>query len=129
KFKAFYERDSLAGNSVNGIQEDQRCDLWITTNNGLSRFDRAAGSFQNYYRADGIPNDLTSIWKGRTGEMFIGSYSGLIRFFPERVAGAQFVPPVVLTSFQLNDAPAPIGGESPLKQSISLTRSLTLPHA
>ncbi len=128
KFTVYYERDGLAGSSVTGIQEDQRGNLWVTTNNGLSRFDRGANTFQNYYRSDGVPDDLTSVWKGRAGEMFVGSHSGLISFFPDRVTATQDSPPVVLTGFQLNDMTAPIGGNSPLKQSISLTESLTLSH-
>ena len=128
KFTAHYERDGLGGMSVTGIQEDERGNLWVTTNRGLSRFDSASNTFQNYYRADGVPSDVSSIWKGRQGEMFVGSYNGLIRFFPDLVTAAQFVPPVVLTDFQLNDLPARVGGNSPLKESIALTRSLTLSY-
>ena len=128
KFTAYYESDGLAGNTVSGIQEDRQGDLWVTTNNGLSHFHRRTNVFENFYRSDGVPSDLTSIWKGRTGEMFIGSFSGLISFLPDRVTQAQYVPAVVLTSLQLNDTPAAIGGESPLKQSISFTDSLILSH-
>ena len=128
KFTAYYERDGLSGNNVKGVQEDQRGDLWMVTNNGLSRFDRASGTFRNYYQSDGIPGDLISVWKGRTGDMFVGSYNGLIRFFPDRVTATEYVPPVVLTGFQIGDKPAGIGGDSPLKQSISLTDSLVLSH-
>jgi ligand-binding sensor domain-containing protein/signal transduction histidine kinase len=128
KFLTYYERDGLGGMSITGIQEDERGNLWVTTNRGLSRLDRSNDTFQNYYRADGIPSDVTSIWKGRQGEMFVGSYNGSIRFSPRLVNATQFAPPVVLTDFQLNDLPARIGGISPLKESIALTRSLTLSY-
>jgi ligand-binding sensor domain-containing protein/signal transduction histidine kinase len=128
KFTTYYERDGLGGMSVTGIQEDERGNLWVTTNRGLSRFDPSNNTFQNYYRADGVPSDVTSIWQGRQGEMFVGSYNGLIRFSPHLVTATPFVPPVVLTDFQLNDLPAPVGGNSPLKESIALTRSLTLSY-
>jgi ligand-binding sensor domain-containing protein/signal transduction histidine kinase len=128
RFKAYQERDGLAGMSVTGIQEDRQGDLWVTTNRGLSRFDRTNDTFRNYYVADGIPSDVTSIWKASSGEMFVGSYNGLIRFSPNLVTTRQFIPPVVLTDFRLNDATAPVGGDSPLKQSIALTRSLTLSY-
>ena len=128
KFTAYYERDGLSGNNVKGVQEDQRGDLWVVTNNGLSRFDRGSGTFRNYYQSDGVPGDLISVWKGRTGDLFVGTYNGLIRFFPDRVTATEYVPPVVLTGFQIDDKPARIGGDSPLKQSISLTDSLVLSH-
>lgn len=128
KFKAYFERDGLAGNSITGIQEDQRGDLWLTTNNGLTHFDRGANQFESFYPSDGVPNDLTSIWKGRSGELFVGSHTGLIRFLPGSAEKKRYVAPVVLTGLALSDIPAGIGGDSPLQQSISLTKSLTLSH-
>src|SRR5260221_8727694 len=128
KFTAYYQRDGMSGSSVTGIQEDERGDLWITTNSGLSRLDRRTNKFQNYDGSDGVPNDLTSIWKSRSGNLLVGSYTGLISFLPEGVMETQHVAPVVLTSFELSDIAAGIGGDSPLKQSISLTDSLTLSH-
>jgi ligand-binding sensor domain-containing protein/signal transduction histidine kinase len=128
KFTAYYQRDGISGSSVTGIQEDERGDLWVTTNNGLSRLDRRTNTFQNYYRSDGVPDDLTSIWKGQSGNMLVGSNTGLISFHPDDAIETQQVAPVVLTNFELSDMPAGIGGNSPLKQSISFTKSLTLSH-
>jgi len=128
EFTAYYQRNGISGSSVTGIQEDERGDLWITTNNGLSRFDRGANAFRNYYPSDGVPNDLTSIWKGRSGNMLVGSYTGLITFVPDSVTETRRVAPVVLTSFELSDLAAGIGGNSPLNHSISFTDGLTLSH-
>jgi ligand-binding sensor domain-containing protein/signal transduction histidine kinase len=127
-FHAYYVRDGLPNNNINGVLEDAFCDLWITTSNGLSNFDERHGVFRNYYRSDGVLGDFTTASKSRTGEMFFSSYTGLTALLPNRTPENVYVPPVVLTSFQLSDKPAPIGGASPLKQAISLTGSLTLPH-
>jgi ligand-binding sensor domain-containing protein/signal transduction histidine kinase len=127
-FSGYYVHDGLPNDNINGILEDQSGDLWITTSNGLSRFDRRQGVFRNYYRSDGVLGDFTTAWKSPTGEMFFGSYTGLTAFLPDRATGNLYVPPVVLTNFQLSDKSAPIGGRSPLQQSISLTESLTLSH-
>ncbi len=131
-FSVYRDRDGLPNNNVNGILEDGRGNLWLSTNNGLSRFDPRAKKFTNYYSSDGlVRNDFNgphSGWKSATGELFFNSYGGLVGFFPEEVIDNSFVPPVVLTDFQLFGKPAPIGETSPLKQSITLTRSLTLSH-
>jgi signal transduction histidine kinase/ligand-binding sensor domain-containing protein len=126
-FTAYYEHDGLASSNVNGVLED-RGDLWVTTGDGLSHFDRQSKTFQNFYSPDGVPGDLTFAWKSRTGEMFLGSYAGLTTFYPKEVSENPYIPPVVLTSFEVSDAPARIGGDSPLRQSISLTESLTLAY-
>ena len=61
--------------------------------------------------------------------MLFGSYGGLTVFDPEKVIESSYRPPVMLTDFQLLGQPVQIGGDSVLKQSISLTNSLVLNHA
>jgi ligand-binding sensor domain-containing protein/signal transduction histidine kinase len=131
-FTVYYVRDGLPGNNVNGILEDERSDLWLGTGNGLSRFDPREKTFVNYDASDGLPrNDFYGRhagWKSPSGEMFFNSYAGVLAFFPDRVVDNSYVPSVALTDFQLFGKPAPVGGDSPLKQSISATNSLTLSH-
>ena len=127
-FKTYDTRDGLPNNNINGIVEDDAGDLWITTSNGLSNFDLHRTFFRNYYRSDGVLGDFTTAWRSPTGELFFGSFTGLTSAWPVKVARSVYVPPVVLTGFQLSDKSAPIGGESPLKQAISLTSFVTLSH-
>ena len=58
--------------------------------------------------------------------MFFDSTAGVTAFFPEKVVDNPYIPPVVLTDFQLFGKPAAIGHNSPLNQSIAVTNSLTL---
>lgn len=131
-FTTYNERDGLSNSNVNGILEDERGDLWLSTNNGLSRFNPRDRTFRNYYASDGLWVSeffgAKVAWKSPRGEMFFCSYTGLTSFFPDRVEDNTYIPPVVLTDFQIFGKPAPIGGESPLKQSISVTDSLVLSH-
>jgi ligand-binding sensor domain-containing protein/signal transduction histidine kinase len=127
-FKAYYESDGLPNNNVNGILEDGRGTLWVTTHNGLSNFDPGRNTFRNYYRTDGVLGDFLTAWKSPAGELFFGAVTGLTTLLPDGAHETQYVPPVVVTTFQLSDKTAPIGGNSPLHQSISLTESVTLPH-
>jgi ligand-binding sensor domain-containing protein/signal transduction histidine kinase len=131
-FQNYYERDGLAGDVVSCILEDERGVLWMSTNKGLSSFDPEAQSFQNFSAADGLPGrDLTgwgACYQSPTGEMFFGGFGGATAFYPNRIANSSFVPRTVLTDFQLSGNPVPIGGKSPLKQSITRTDSITLSH-
>ena len=130
-FKRYDARNGLPANTALGILEDQGGNLWITSSDGLSRFDPQRGTFTNYHSSDGLPSDLFSVLvvaaKSRSGEMFFGSYSGLVAFFPSEVVDHPFVPPVVLTDFRLFGEPVQVGKE-PLKQPIWSTRFLTLPE-
>ena len=129
KFTVYRERDGLPSSIINGVVEDANGDLWITTSYGLSHFRRRSGTFYNYYRSDGVLDDLTGAWKGRSGQIFFGSYSGLTALSPDAVDEKLFVPRVVLTNFQISDKPVPVGADSPLKESISVTKALTLSHS
>jgi signal transduction histidine kinase len=48
---------------------------------------------------------------------------------PDEVDEKLLVPRVVLTNFQISDKPVPVGADSPLKESISVTKTLTLSHS
>lgn len=58
--------------------------------------------------------------------MFFCSTAGLTAFFPKNIADDSYVPPVVLTDFLLSDKPVPVGGDSPLRKSISVTHAIVL---
>jgi signal transduction histidine kinase/ligand-binding sensor domain-containing protein len=132
KFKNYYEKDGLAGDVVSCIQEDKHGVLWMGTNNGLSSFDPQSQKFQNFSAADGLPGQDLTGWgacnQSPSGEMFFGGFAGATAFYPGKIANSSFVPRTVLTDFRLFGNRVPIGGDSPLKQSVSRTESITLSH-
>ena len=132
-FVAYTERNGLSNDNVNGILEDETGSLWLSTNNGISRFDPRSKIFTNYTTADGLPTDeffygAVSSFRSREGEMYFSSRTALATCLPSRIVDNPYVPPVVLTDFQLFGKPVAIGGKSILKQPISVTKSLTLTY-
>jgi signal transduction histidine kinase/ligand-binding sensor domain-containing protein len=129
-FQNYYEKDGLAGGVVSCIQEDKHGVLWMATNNGLSSLDPQSQRFQNFSTADGLPGQDLTGWgacnQSSAGEIFFGGFSGATAFFPDRIVNNSFVPRTVLTDFRLSGNPVPVGARSPLKQSITLTDSITL---
>lgn len=132
RFKHFTVENGLPNNDVSAILEDRFGTLWISTNNGLARFEPRTSVFRNYSVADGLLGDefynYASAYKSPSGELFFNSYAGVISFFPEDVVDNPYVPPVVLTDFQLFSKSVPVGDGSPLRQSISATKALVLNH-
>ena len=132
RFAAYDSHDGLAGNAIDCILEDARGNLWLSTNRGVSRFNPTTGTFANFSDSDGLPgNDLTG-WaacsKSRRGEIFFGGFAGAVAFFPDRLGASSDGPPVVLTDLEVSGAPAAIGADGPLPQSITYTDGITLPH-
>jgi hypothetical protein len=132
RFQSYSERDGLAGNAIECILEDGHGNLWMSTNRGISRLDPVTKTFTNYSSADGLPGeDLTgwcSCFKGPSGQMFFGGFSGATAFYPDKVRGGSYIPPIVLTDLLLNGDPVEIGGHSPLRKSLLYTSDLTLSH-
>ena len=122
-------RNGLPTNTALGVLEDEGGYLWISTPDGLARFDPRTATGMNYHTADGLPTDLFNTLavavKAASGEMFFGSYTGLIAFFPKQVIDHSFAAPVVLTNFRLFGELVPTG-KGPLKEPIGSVSSLEL---
>ncbi len=131
-FTAFYQRDGLPSASLSNILADEGGDLWISTSGGLSRFNPRTREFKNYFATDGLQGDefynYASAYKSGDGEMFFNSYAGVVSFRPEKMVEKPYAPPVVLTDFLLFGKQVSLAGESPLRQPIHSTSSITLSH-
>lgn len=107
-FSHYFQRDGLPSNSIMGILEDHDGNLWVSTTSGLCRFNPDRMTFRNYDIHDGLLNNdfiAMACFKSKQGEMFFGGSRGVVAFFPGEVTDNPHVPPVVLTSFKVNNAP------------------------
>ncbi|MGA7538405.1 MAG: two-component regulator propeller domain-containing protein [Steroidobacteraceae bacterium] len=131
-FKRYSERDGLASNDVSCILQDRSGNLWMGTSSGLSRLDARTHQFTSYGVADGLPGpDLTgwhACFRSADGQMYFGGFSGAIAFRPDQVTTSAYVPPVVLTEFDLFGVPVGLGIGSPLRRAIGVAHQIVLPH-
>lgn len=54
-FKNYTTRHGLPNNTIIGMAEDGKGNLWLTTNDGVSRLNIQSMTFSNYTQADGLP--------------------------------------------------------------------------
>lgn len=54
-FKNYTTRHGLPNNTITGMTEDGQGNLWLTTNDGVSRLNLQSMTFSNYTRTDGLP--------------------------------------------------------------------------
>jgi len=131
-FTAFRTRDGLPNNVINGLLEDDRGRLWISTNEGISAFNPDAGSVVNYDRSDGIlagPFTKKAYLKSHSGALYFGGINGYTRFSPDSVRANSAIPPVVLTDFQIFNKPVRFGGEKdPLRHPITEAKQIRLQY-
>ncbi|MBN1262374.1 MAG: GAF domain-containing protein [Anaerolineae bacterium] len=129
-FTHFTESEGLPNNVVVGILEDNQGNLWISTYRGLSMFVPRIESFRNYDTGDGLQSlEFTrATFRSSNGEMFFGGINGFNAFFPESIANSRYDPPVVVTDFQIFNAPVAFGPDSVLTQPIAQTRQIELSY-
>jgi len=135
KYKFYTETHGLPNNVVYGILEDEKGFLWLSTNKGLSKFYPKDENFTNYGVEDGLQGlefNYNAYYKSRTGEMFFGGVRGFNAFYPENVEKNPFIPPVVVTNFQIFNTPIKAGeardGKILLNKHISRTDKITLSY-
>jgi ligand-binding sensor domain-containing protein/signal transduction histidine kinase len=101
RFTHYRKKDGLPSDLVYGILGDDRGNLWLSTNQGLSLFDPRTETFTNYNVTDGLQSNefnAGAYYKSSCGEMFFGGVNGFNAFFPDQVKSNAYVPPVVLIS-------------------------------
>ena len=138
QFTHYSMQDGLPSETIYGILEENVStdgkggDLWISTANGLSRFDPQTETFRNYSVSDGLQSNsflgFSAYAQSPDGEMFFGGTSGFNAFYPDQIKDNAYIPPVVITDFQLANKPVPIGGDSVLQKSILETDELVLSY-
>lgn len=103
-FRHFNASNGLPNNSVYGIIEDDKFNLWFATNNGISKINYDTFEIVNYSSADGIVNvehNQNAYFKSKSGKIYFGGISGIQFFDPKEITSNNVQPNVVATDFKL----------------------------
>ncbi len=106
QFRSHTEHNGLPDSVIYGIQSDSEGRLWLSTNNGLARFDPTSEAVTSYGRIHGLQNDEFNSgahYRSPRGEMFFGGFEGFNAFFPEQIQDRIQPPQIVVTSIRKND--------------------------
>lgn len=125
------EKEGMPTASVAAMLEDEQGHLWLSASRGLCRFDPTSGSFRSYGPRDGLQGyefNRAAAYQRSSGEMFFGGTNGLNAFYPATVQDNPYIPPIMLTDFQLFNKSVHPGPDSPLKEPLAATSELVLSH-
>lgn len=131
-FKRYTLADGLPNSVIYYMTEDTNGLLWFGTNKGLVCFDPESDSMKVFTSENGLLSDqfnYKSAITSRDGIIYMGTTSGMISFNPlacKEQAADEVAP--VFTGFQIFNKEVPMGGDSPLSKSISLTNEIELSH-
>ena len=113
KFTRYTPREGLPNEYINQILEDDRGQLWLGTQGGIVRVDKAALNrfargeqnqmrFVMYSRQDGLPTAECSggvqpaCWRSRDGHLWFATAKGAVWLDPNEVRANPLPPPVVI---------------------------------
>ncbi|WP_165760113.1 hybrid sensor histidine kinase/response regulator transcription factor [Niastella populi] len=100
--------DGLTNNAVLNILEDKNGFLWISTFNGVSKFDPVKKVFRNFYQSDGLQSNQFSYnaaLRLQSGELALGGINGFNLFDPQQVNTRSFMPAILFSGIWVNNKP------------------------
>jgi signal transduction histidine kinase len=132
EIKTFTQNDGLPSMSIQGIlpDEDNHC-LWLSTFEGLSRFNYDTKQFNNYSVADGIQSQLFSdgaFLKTSRGQFIFGGSNGITAFSANDVDINSQPPVVFLTDLKIFNKSIVPGPQSILKNPIYKSKEIRLAY-
>jgi signal transduction histidine kinase len=128
-----YTRDNgLPSMSIQGILGDEKTgSLWLSTFDGLCRFDPQTGQSNTYGIDDGIQGLLFadgSCTRTSNGYFLFGGSNGLTMFQPDDISRQSAPPRVYLTAIKLFNKPLLPDPKGILKQAVYDTKEITLAY-
>ncbi len=135
KYKRYTETEGLANNASYIVIEDKDYNLWISTNLGISKLNPVTEKFTNYDIEDGLQEsefNAGAYYKDAAGYIYFGGVNGLNIFDPSKLTQSEYVPPILITDFQIyNKTVNPLdslNGKIILSKSILETDTIILSH-
>lgn len=128
KFKQYKKEQGLPDKVIYGVLAENPSlsgglagrHIWLSTNNGLCRFDVRTGTTKNFTAADGLQDNefnSSSYLKTRDGTMIFGGVNGLTVFHPDSLRFNEHLPLTHIVGLQVNNQKFDLSGKSSITLS------------
>jgi signal transduction histidine kinase/ligand-binding sensor domain-containing protein len=117
-FVHFTEHDGLPNNVIYGILEDHTGALWLSTNNGVCRFNPRDRSVRSFTTADGLQSlefNQGAAVKTHRGEMYFGGINGISVIDPAMVPIDSLAPTALITRVEVFHRPVETAADRVLR--------------
>lgn len=133
KLRNYTTKDGMPNDYVLSCAEDKQGNLWIATENGLSKFNPETEVFRNYDSYDGLPklsfSEASACRDLRHGNIVFGTIKGYLSFDPANINSKRVQANIALTNLQINNQDQRPGStESVLKTDVNYLSDLTLKY-
>jgi serine phosphatase RsbU (regulator of sigma subunit)/ligand-binding sensor domain-containing protein len=131
-FKILYDKDGLPSNYIMAIEEDSYGNLWLSTLNGISKFNKDIQHpiFINYDVKDGLQGyafNSRASFRSEAGDLFFAGQNGFNTFHSSNIN--KQLPKINITQLKIsNELVTPSTENSPLTKSILDTKNIVLAY-
>ncbi|NDW12253.1 hybrid sensor histidine kinase/response regulator [Bacteroides sp. 214] len=129
-FKAYGIHEGLNTDVIVSIVEDDKRNLWLATESGLSHFDKKQELFRNYDKYDGffdMKMEENSSIRTQNNELWLGCREGILTFSPDKVESFNTNNRTYIIDFKVSNKDLRDFKDKPIiKESIKYAKSITL---
>ncbi|MDL2212407.1 response regulator [Bacteroides sp. OttesenSCG-928-J23] len=105
QFIRYTQSRGLPNNTVHGIVEDHEGNIWVSTNKGIARLNKADSSINSFYEQNGLQSNEFSdgaYYKSiYSNHLFFGGILGINMFDPSEITLSNYLPPFYISSFRV----------------------------
>lgn len=132
KFKNFTKENGLPSDFILSMVEDDDKNLWLATENGISKFNLLNQLFKNYDSYDGLLktrfSEAASL-KLPNGNLVFGCKNGYLTFNPKKIEKQRSTTEMVFTNFEINNKISNVkSAEFPLQRNINYNNNIQLDY-
>ena len=130
-FQAYTTQNHLPANVILSIEEDNKGNLWLATEEELCKFNPSTKEVITYSSWD-----LPTYFKFNEGEalhtpnnyLLFNTFKGALYFHPDSIRNSEYIPPIVFTQFQSGEKIITPSDSSLIHKNIDDIYQITLPH-
>lgn len=131
QFTTYGEKEGLNNATVYAIEEDKQGRIWVSTNKGISSFDRKRHTFTNYTIYNGVQNNNFVGGAGLStpeGEIYFGGADGFNYFNPQYFKKNKNLPSVLFTDLKISNTSVLPAEDGPIQEDISIAKDIYLDY-
>lgn len=132
KYRQFTTTNGLPGNTILRLLEDPQGNLWLSTYNGLARFNPNTGAVDAYAQSDGLQSSQFSFNAAlalTSGEFVFGGINGFNIFNPDSVFTEKGNAAIFLSGLRINNKPVEQNPDYITGREMETIRHITIPFS
>lgn len=131
RFVSPIELDLLPSKTIYGICEDKQGYLWLSTNQGILRYDDSSNELVQFVRDNGLQENefnTAAFYQAQDGKLYFGGINGITSFYPHKLL--QDIPPKpVISEYRMatgESSKIDFGGDTDSWHSLSGIKTITM---